>query len=313
MLQLIKIRWLQLQYELKNLGVVFSILLLGFLIALEFALFLGFTKYPIYLSVAILLVLFSQHLSRKDARFIKLHIENARQAVAIEYAFFALPFVMPILFTAHWYFFCIILMGIFAISYLEPRSSNQTSTMGFLSKIIPVRYFEALSFLRKHFMFIPFLLIYLTALSLCWVRGLPLFLLFIETTFALSFFNENEPLNMVRKDLDLNGKSFLLKKLKQYILPLIIAYSPILVLQSYFQPDLPLWCVAFLFVQILNVSAIIFYKYALYKPNAYFNLNNPVVILVGFCLFFPFLIPITLILNFQYFPKAIKNLNTYLQ
>ena len=203
---------------------------------------------------------------------------------------------------------------IFIIPFFKQKPFYRLNTLTFLSKIIPVKYFEALSLLRHNYMIILFSLVYVLAWCFCSIRGLPLFLLFLLTNFIMSFFSENEPLNVLRNNKALNGKHFLFRKLKIYILPLFIAYFPIIALSSFFQPDLNILNFGFLMLQILSVSAVIFYKYAIYKPNGYFNnFTNPVLVFVGLSAIIPYLIPIILFLNIQFYSKAVKNLNNYLQ
>jgi hypothetical protein len=86
-----------------------------------------------------------------------------------------------------------------------------------------------------------------------------------------------------------------------------------LIVNSVFHPDI--WWInpLFLIVQILTLSLSILYKYATYQPKAYFNTNSPVLIIAGLCIVLPFLIPLILFFNLRYYPKAIKNLNHYLQ
>lgn len=314
MTSLIKIRLLQVKYEIKHLGVLFSVLLTAFFGAFELFVYIISRNSPIYVSGAIILFFIWYHLTRIDMTFLKLHIEKFKEAIFLEYFSFSLIFIIPLLFTANWYFFFIILIGIFIISRLKVKSVIPFNTFTFLSKVIPVTYFEALSFLRCNFIFISFLFIYLAAWCFCSVRGLPQFLLFLSTNFIMNFFSENEPLNLLTSSETLNGKFFLNRKLKLYILPLVIGYAPVLALNSFFQPDLIFLNLGFLILQILSISAVVLYKYAVYKPSGYFNnFTNPVLIFVGLSAIIPYLIPIILFLNIQYYNKAVKNLNFYLQ
>ena len=314
MTTLIKIRLLQLKFELKHLGILFSILLAAFFIAFEVSVYICFKKFPACVSMSVISIFLFYHFTRKDASFIKLHIEKPKTSIFLEYSAFILLLFTPALFTTHWYFIFIILIGIFITSQVDLKLIGISNSGKFLSKIIPVTYFEALSSLRSSYKFVIVPIIYLAAWCFYSVRGLPLFLLFLLTNLIMSFFAENEPLDILRSNTTGNSKFFLQNKLVRYLFPIIISYTPILILNSISHPDLYLLNFGFLIIQLLSVSAVIFYKYTVYKPNGYFNnFTNPVLIFVGLSAIVPYLIPIILFLNVQYYAKAVKNLNIYLQ
>jgi hypothetical protein len=228
--------------------------------------------------------------------------------------YFALltPFISIILFTHFWYCFFLILIGVSLITLLKTRPQTTATHLRFLSRFIPVSYFEVLSGGRKNYIIFVLLALYLAAVCLCWVRGLPLFLLWFITISIGSFFGEYEPLTMLRKDETLDAQQFIQSKLKQYIWPLLILYTPILILNSLFQPDLWWLSCLFLVLQILNLTLSILYKYATYRSKAYFDTGSPVLIIAGLCIVLPFLLPVVLLLNVRYYPKAIRNLSHYL-
>jgi hypothetical protein len=312
MLTLIKIRFCQIKYELKHLGIAHNLFLIVLFAIAEMVLYSAFSKYPLYVSLGILLIVFSAHLSRKDAVFIKMNVENPQLALFLDYLSLSILFISPVLLTPNWYCFFPILMGIYLISFVETQSNFKPLELRFLSRFIPVSMFEILSGSRKNYVILGLISIYVAAFALAWVRGLPLFLLWILTTFICSFFNEYEPLNLLRKDEQLNSTLFLEKKLRRFILPLIVAFLPILVINSAFHTDI--WWInpIFLVVQILTLSLSVLYKYATYHPKAYFNGNSPVLIIAGLCIVLPFFIPLILFFNLRYYPKALRNLNRFL-
>jgi hypothetical protein len=223
------------------------------------------------------------------------------------------PFAFVVLFTTNWYYFFLILMSIGIISFIKIKNYTTQTNLRFLSTIIPASAFETLSGCRRNYIFWGLVLIYFSALGFTWVRGLPLFLLWLITTSVSAFFGEYEPLNILRKDGTLSNQQFLMQKSKRYIIPFTVIYAPIFILNGLFHPDLWLINGLFLILQILSFNFAILYKYATYHHKAYFNTNSPILILVGLCNLIPFLIPLILFLNIQYYFKAIKNLNNYLQ
>jgi hypothetical protein len=313
MFALLKIRYCQLKYELRHLGMAHILFLCALFTGFETLIYSAFSKYPLYTTWAVLTVVLALHLGRKDARFGKIALEKPQLALFFDYLSWVVLFVIPVLFTAHWYCFLIILMGIYGISFTQIKILNQALKLHFLTHFIPASLFELLSGARRNYLIIGLIILYAFALGLSWVRGLPLFLLWLLTTIICSFFTEYEPLNMLRKDEQLNSQSLIKAKLKGYILPLMTAYLPVLIINSVFHPDI--WWInpLFLIVQVLTLSLAILYKYATYQPKAYFNTNSPVLIIAGLCIVLPFLIPLILFFNLRYYPKAIRNLNHYLQ
>lgn len=312
MFTLIKVRFCQIKYELKHLGIAHCLFLIALFVGAEIMLFSTFLKYPLHLSLAILCIILSGHLSRKDAVFIKMNAEKPQLALFFDYLSLSVLFILPVLFTRNWYCFFLISIGIYALSFVPIKSNFKPLELRFLSRFIPVSMFEILSGSRKNYSIFALIFIYLSAFSLSWVRGLPLFLLWFMTILICSFFTEYEPLNLIRKDEQFSSALFLKEKLKRFSFPLIIAFLPILIINSVFHPDI--WWInpIFLIVQILTLSLSILYKYATYHPKAYFNGSNPVLIIAGLCIVLPFLIPLILFFNLRYYPKAIKNLNRYL-
>jgi uncharacterized membrane protein YwzB len=313
MFALLKIRYCQFKYELKCLGMAHILFLCALFMGFETMIYSAFLKYPLYTTMAVLSIVLAMHLGRKDARFVKMTLEKPQLALFFDYLSWVVLFIIPVLFTTHWYCFLIILIGIYGIGFIEIKILNQSLRLHFLTRFIPISLFELLSGARRNYLIIGLIILYILALGLSWVRGLPLFLLWLLTTIICSFFTEYEPLNMLRKDEQLDSQSLIKEKLKRYILPLMAAYLPILIVNSVFHPDI--WWInpLFLMVQVLTLSLAILYKYATYQPKAYFNTNNPVLIIAGLCLVLPFLIPLILFFNLRYYPKAIKNLNHYLQ
>ncbi len=313
MLTLVKIRFYQIKYEIKYLGIAHCLFLLALFVGFETILHFLFSKYPIWTILDVLAFVLVQHWGRKDGNFIKINVENAQIALFFDYLIWIFPFVIVALFTDYWYCFFVILLGVATISCITTKPAIPSLKLRFLVRFIPVSAFEALSGVRKKYAIIALILIYFVALSLSSVRGLPLFLLWLITISMGAFFSEYEPLNMLRKDEQLTGRLFIRKKMKRYIVPLLLFLTPILLVNGLFHPDLWWLSVLFLILQILSLNLSILYKYASYRPRAFFNKSSPVLIIAGLSIILPFLIPIIVFFNIQYYPKAIKNLNLYLQ
>jgi hypothetical protein len=313
MFRLVKIRLYQIKYELKHLGIANCLFLLTLFVSFETLLLILFSKYPIWTTLDVLTFVLVQHWGRKDGIFIKMNVENVQIALFFDYFFWISPFIVVALFTPHWSCFFVIVLGIIPISCLTTKPAIPSLKLRFLVQFIPVSSFEALSGVRRNYAVIALVLIYFAALSLSSVRGVPLFLLWLITISMGAFFSEYEPLNMLRKDEQLNGRLFIQKKLKRYIVPLLVVCTPILLVNGLFHPDLWWLSVLFLLLQMLSLNLSILYKYASYRPKAYFNKSSPVLLIAGLSIILPFLMPLILFFNIKYYPKAIKNLNLYLK
>ena len=312
MFALVKIRFCQIKYELKHLGIAHIAFLLALFVGLNTLLYDRFSNYPMYISLGILGLVLTQHFTRKDAIFVNKSLENPKIALFFDYVTLLFPFISIVLFTPFWYYFFLILIGVSLLSFLKTQPITADLRLRFLSRFIPVSAFEALSGGRKNYTIFSLLAFYSAAVCLCWVRGLPLFLLWGITIGINVFFSEYEPLTMLRKDETLDAQQFMQAKLKRYILPMLLFYTPILILNGLFQPDLWWVSVLFLVFQMLSLALSILYKYATYQPKGYFNTGSPVVIITGLCIVLPFLMPVVLFLTVRYYPKAIRNLNHYL-
>jgi hypothetical protein len=312
MFTLVKIRLYQIKYELQHLGIAHCLFLLALFVGFEILLQMLFSKYPLWTTLDVLTFVLVQHWGRKDAIFVKMNVKNPQIALFFDYLIWIAPFIVVALSTTYWYCFFVILLGIIPISCLATKPAIPSLKLRFLARYIPVSSFEALSGVRKNYAIIALVVIYFAALSFSSVRGVPLFLLWLITISMGAFFNEYEPLNMLRKDEKLNGRRFIQKKLKRYIVPLLFFFTPILLVNALFHPDLWWVSVLFLLLQILSLNLSILYKYASYRPKAYFNKSSPVLIIAGLSIVLPFLMPLIVFFNIKYYPKAIKNLNYYL-
>jgi uncharacterized membrane protein YwzB len=313
MFALLKIRYCQLKYELRHLGIAHILGLCVLFMGLETMIYSAFSKNPLYTTMAVLTIVLAMHLGRKDGHFVKMSLEKPQLALFFDYLSGLIVFILPVLFTANWYYFLIILIGSYGIGLIKTQPVDTALRLHFITRFIPVSLFELRSGVRKNYLVFALIFLYALAFGLSWVRGLPLFLLWLLTTLICSIFGEYEPLNMLRKDEALNSQSLIKEKLRCYILPIMTAYLPILLINGVFHSDI--WWInpLFLMVQILTLSLSILYKYATYQPKAYFNTNSPVLIIAGLCIVLPFLIPLILFFNLRYYPKAINNLNRYLR
>jgi hypothetical protein len=301
----------QLRGELRTLHFLHKLLFSGVLLAAIGLLWQFYRQQPscwYVIAVIVALVLMAQ-LSRSDKSFIYLHLSRPRTAIFTEYFLLSLPFTLPLLFTSNWYCFPLFPVAFAIISQLQITVSSPQVKYRWLAKFIPAQQFEWLSGLRQA---LPvFALLYAVALTFCWVKALPLFLLWLLNTMVLSFYQEGEPLQLLRIYAE-TPKLLLRKKLVEHSKLLLILNLPVIALQGIFYPLIGLIGIVFLALQLISLAFAIFLKYSTYAPNQSAKSNTLLLTLAQLGVIFPFLLLVPLAMCFRYYGRAIRNLALYL-
>lgn len=306
---LFKIRRAQLVWEIKNLG-IFNLFYAGLISTLLFFIY-QYSKTlngAILVSIGLLFAVLSIHLNRKDSTFIHHHIEKPNKAIFWEYMPLYGLFILPVSFTVHWYFVPIYWLGIFAISFLSINASYRTR-FSFLNQFIAPKHFEAISGLRQYL--IPTSIIYALAWATCWVKGLPLFLLWTITAIGASFFTYAEPLHILRQT-EKSPIGFLKHKACNYSKAMTILYSPIIILNFFMHPDLWFLQLPFLPIHLMLLVLAIFIKYANYRPNTDLRHIQTIMSINIFGGIIPFLMPLPIFFTVIYYFKAKNKLKYFL-
>lgn len=309
MLPLLKIRLIQIKRELNDVGPGIF-LILGLLWCLIYGAYITFQKTPdaYYLTAFLFFICLSIQAKRKDKSFVYNHIDNPQRAIYLEYIVLTFPFAIPSLLTSNWFCYPLLLIALSIIPLLK-YSPKQKTYFKNISSIIPPSNFEWISGFRKSFFYlIP---LYLLAIGLCWFRFLPLILLWFITVTIASFYNECEPLHILREG-DLISKTFLKQKLFQHSKLIVLLYSPILIVNTAF--NFEYWFVNLLFIptQVALLCFSICLKYSNYQPNKNAIVTNILLALVSVGSIIPYFLPIPLLMTLDYYTKAKNNLNNYL-
>jgi hypothetical protein len=309
MTALLTIRLIQLKRELDKVGpsvlVIFGIVV--FLIYTSFELF---KKNPdaYYLTTCLFLVCLSIQFYRTDKTFVYNHIYRAHLSLYWEYVVLVFPFSITGLFTQN--YICVVLL--FGALYLLPflkHTFKQRSYFKNISSLIPAQNFELISGFRKSFLYI--IPLYGLAIIFCWVRIFPLFVLWFITIIISSFYKEYEPLHIIREG-DFSTRQFLHQKLYQNIKWLLLLHAPILLLNTFFNAKDWFISLLFIFTQIALLFFTIGLKYSNYEPNKNAIANNTLLFLVAMGCVVPYLLPIPILMAFNFYKKAKNNLDNYL-
>lgn len=307
---LLQIRYIQLRREIRTLPwlhrLLFLLLLCGIVAICHSVFHKSLQGWLV--PGALLLSALAMQLYRPDKDFIFLHFNSPRQAIFSEYAVFSFPFILPALFSPNWYCFPVYFLGLGAITFIRSRFRLQTRYT-FLGWLLLDTAFEWISGLRRAFP--VFALIYLLALTFCWVKALPLFLLWVLNLLFISFYQEGEPLHLLRIYAE-SPVDLLRKKLFSHGLLLFCLNFPVLLLQAFIHPVIGLIGIIFLLLQFIAMAFALFLKYATYRPGEVTTSNTLLVTLAQMGILLPFLLPLPLIMCFRYYGRAVQNLKLYL-
>jgi hypothetical protein len=306
---LLYIRLKQLQKEGNGLGlyVPVVIVIVCFLVFASFKQFQNLQS-GYYLVAAIALICIALQYSRNDKSFIYKHLHDPHLQIFSEYAALSLPFSITSIFTKSWYCFPLLLLLLFCIPFFKFSFTRKTVFKN-ISSIIPATNFEWISGIRKHY--ISFIILYFLAVAFCWLRILPLFLLWFLTIVIISFHTECESIQVLREGNKLPSK-YLLDKLTINSTYLTILYLPLLMINTVFNSELLFINILFFTSQFFLLCFTICFKYSSYIPTKSLIGNSITLAIISVSSALPWVFPIPAILSFFYFAKATKNLKQYL-
>ena len=306
---LLYIRLRQLKREIDGLS-LYIIPIIAIAAYIAYVVFKQFQKEQnaIYIMLGLFLLCVSIHFYRKDKVFVFKHLDKPRQQIFLEYVVLTMPFSISCIATKNWYYYPLLIAFLYCIPLLKFEFRQKVRFKN-LSTVISATNFEWLSGCRKQYM--GFIFLYVLALSFCWLKILPLFLLWMLTIIMLSFYTECESIQVLREG-NKAPKPFLLAKLKACFIYVLILYTPIIIVNSLFNPDFLLLNLLFIPIQISLLGFAICFKYSSYTPNKAKIGNSIPFSIVAFCSALPHFLPIPTILFFVHFYKAENNLNTYL-
>ena len=309
MTTLLNIRLIQIKRELNDAGPG-AFLIAGLLWFLIYTCFTLFQKTPeaYYLTGFLIVICLWLQLYRKDKAFVYNHINNAYIEIYIEYIVLVFPFSVSSLLTRKWMCFPVLLVSLLAIPLLK-YTTRQKTYLKNISSLIPARDFEWISGIRKSFAFLVPL--YMIAIAFSWFKIFPLLLLWFISVSIASFYNECEPLHIL-KEGNLSAKKFIEQKMLRHSKYLVMLYTPILIINTIFNFDYWLLNLLFIPAQILLLCFSICLKYSNYQPNKNPISTNIILSLTSLGALIPYFLPIPLFLTLEYSSKAKNNLNNYL-
>lgn len=316
-MELIKIRLIQIRREAKLLGAIYSAAILALIVFAVYRVHLMYLNFNTAAAVALvtaLSVLFVQ-LTRGDKPFVLSQMENPNVKIFAEYSFFLTPFVLPALFTPHFYFVPLVLAAVYAVTRVRYGFRRRTR-LSALGKIIRPRNFEWLGGIRTYR--IIFLSLYAAAAASSGIMVLPQIFLILVTLVIASFYRECEPLNILYETAK-SPRKFLFGKIQRHVILLWAFFAPVLAVNSLVNPSFLIINAAFLFVQSTILVLGILFKYKIYEPccklpgnEIYLAVIQTLTVLPFVMGGIPFLLPLPFFLCLKYYFSASDNLKEYL-
>ncbi len=306
---LLYIRSRQIKREVQGLG-LYLIIFIAIAVMLSFVAYFQYQNDQKAWYVVGVLSLFclAVQYSRKDKQFIYKQLDKPQFQLFLEYLILTLPFSITSLFTKNWLCFPVLVPVLLCIPFLKFQFKHK-AVFKHLSLLIPASNFEWISGIRKQF--ISFISLYLIALAFSWIRILPLILLWFLTIIISSFYQENEPVHILREG-NKSARKFLLDKMKTNIKYILMLYLLPVIINAVFVREFLTITLLFIPVQIALVCFAVNLKYCTYKPQKNQLSNNVAFSIVAMLSAMPYFLPIPVILSIVYFYKAENNLKTYL-
>lgn len=306
---LLYIRWRQFNREAKGLG-LYLFVFAAIAAVLSFVAYSQFknNSNAWYIMALLCVICLGIQFNRKDKEFIYKQLDKPYLQIFSEYLVFCLPFSFSSIFTQNWFYFPLLLLLLASIPFLNFQFKHRAVFKN-LSSIIPASNYEWISGFRKNYF--SAICLYFIALSFCWVRILPLFLLWFLTITIASFFQENEPVHILREG-NKTARKFLSDKIKTSIRYILILYSLPVIINAIFVNEFLTLTLLFIPAQIALICFAISLKYATYKPSTNILGNSVAFSIIALLSAVPYFLPIPLILAVVYFYKAEKNLKQYL-
>ncbi len=305
---LIKIRWRQAKrmiFELGSYAVFLLLILLAFII------------YTFYIhrdekASELLILLFGVsifiiHQSRKDKDFLIKHVPNYQLEMSLEYLMLVLPFTTASLYFFHAWPMVLLVIWLIIVPYIN-IVSNQKKYNNFI-KYIPASMFEWKSGVRKSF--VPLVFLYVCALASSWFKILPLIILWFICVIVLSFYDENETLEVLH-EYAITSKGFLHRKLKDHLTFVLLFFTPILLINIFFNIEYALIIILFMLAYCTIVAFGITSKYKHYIPSISVMKNSNFTSVIALICALPGFFIVPLVLSFFYYRNAISNLKNYL-
>lgn len=290
-MKILILRFKQVKRIARELGLLYAILLSGFIGFLYYGAIVLFNQLPDSFlphtgyTIGVLLVILSLHLRRKDRQFLALHITSMHKIFIIEYLVLISPILIYILINGYFIQSVLCLAGVCAISHthisikrfaLKPRA--------FFKYWLNNMNMEWISVLRKNWLGIIIIYILLTgsmylspySILIAWL------ILFSYLPTVYEYF---EPVHFIESTTYDVG-TFIQKKIWYHFLVLLVISSPILIIFLYVHSEYYFIALAGLICSMLLIFWINYFKYAHYSHRKNSSVTYKYMLSISIVIFF---------------------------
>lgn len=303
---LLRLRWLQLRRAFPLYGIVLLALALVFALGLMHRAVLLDASYAAYIAGGTLFTVWGMHQRRPDLHFLHRHVPQAGLALAMEYGALVLPVLLVLALAGAWPS-ALVLLAAVALPWLPvARSSGVRGS--WLRRWIPARHFEWRGLVQGTH---PWgVVLWLAALTFCWLPVLPLFLLGLVALMAAGAQEQCEPRAMLLATAP-DARALLRTKVLAAVRIMLALELPVLIAATVVRPDW-WWVHAGLGLgMVVLVAYAVVLKYAHYQPNERLSANGANVSIAALFAILPGLSVVPLLMLLTEVPKARANLTAY--
>ncbi|MBK8847604.1 MAG: hypothetical protein IPO27_14100 [Bacteroidetes bacterium] len=259
-------------------------------------------------SGVLLLLLLSIHLNRKDAKFIYSIVNQPWRAHFAEYILPLCLFVIIQLALGKWIAAFTLIAGALLIALIPGQKHIHAKTNFKPFVRLPLMYEWWFGLRQRGLLFYVFIFL---QVCLSYFPYVSLAFSFVLFSVVFSFYSNNEPASFI---ISFNQSSmrFLSGKIYKGLLYMSLTLLPGLLLYTIFNFNDWYIVLAFYFLCVMALAAIITLKYARYAPNEDTGSSSILQTLILMSIVMPWFLPLPLFILVFYFSKAIKNLSYYL-
>ncbi len=256
------------------------------------------------------MLVFSIHSIRKDRRILSvIFTEKQKFYYFLEYVVWSLPLIIPLLVHGDFigiflFYICCLITVKFDISINIGDKRRQV----LLNYLFDKDNFEWLSGMRK--VQYPIIILYIFCLAISYWHFAGFICLGVITFMFSNFYDECESRTVLTL-INETSTSFINEKLKKQVVQYLKFIAPILLVYIFHYPDKWIFYLPLTIVYLANYILYILNKYKSYQPNQTLRANVVYVVITFLGMFIPYLFPISLILVFIFYSKAIQNLKPY--
>jgi hypothetical protein len=306
----IKIRFKQIIRATNGLGLFRIVFLSGMLGFFAYGLFILTAEPPdlFYASGVYLMTILFIHVKRSDKTFLKIHFRNYKLIIFSEYLLLILPLFIGLSYHKQWISFLSVITLTLLIVNIKFKPGQKSFNTA-LQALIPSDCFEWKGGVRKTL--ILMVALWLIGLGTSFFIGSIPVVIFILGILPLSFYEKNEPLQMILA-YEMGAGRFLMHKIKMQFIIFSILSIPLIIAFLIFHHEKWYIPIAEFLIFITIHIYIIFTKYAFYQPNNRFT-GTQVFGLIGVMgMVIPVFIPVVWLLSIRFYFKSRENLNFYL-